>query len=75
MPFVFTFILFVLLLHIMKNKRKQDSNNEGSKKKRVVLSLDKKKELCLLHQRNPFLIYKELGQNLMVLQKILCVIF
>src|ERR1044071_7851161 len=36
MPFVFTFILSVLLLHIMKNKRKQDSNNEGSKKKKIV---------------------------------------
>ena len=47
----------------MKNKRKQDSNNEGSKKKWVVLSFEQKKELCLLHQQNPFLIYKELGQK------------
>ena len=47
----------------MKNKRKQDSNNEGSKKKRVVLSFEQKKELYLLHQQNPFLTYKEIGQK------------
>ncbi len=51
----------------MKNKRKQDSNsnnnNETLKKKRVMLSFGQKKELCLLHQQNPSLTYKELGQR------------
>ena len=48
MPFIFTFILSVLLLHIMKNKRKQDSNNEGSKKKRVALSFGQKKRVVFV---------------------------
>ena len=45
----------------MTNKRK-NSNNNISKKKRVMLNFGQKKEMCLLHQQNPSLTYKELGQ-------------
>ena len=46
----------------MTNKRK-NSNDNISKKKRVMLNFGQKKEMCLLHQQNPSLTYKELGQR------------
>jgi hypothetical protein len=46
------------------NQKRKNVNNEATLKKRKVLTVGEKKELCLLHQENPSLSQEEIEKNL-----------
>lgn len=47
----------------METSKRKNTNNETIPKKRKILTFGEKKELCLLHQENPKLTLRELGER------------
>ena len=54
------------------NQKRKNVNNEATLKKRKVLTYGEKKELCLLHQKNPSLTQEEIGKNFGIKKNTVC---
>lgn len=53
-------------------KKRKNINNEATSKKRKVLTFGEKKELCLLHHKNPSLSQEEIGKKFGVKRNTVC---
>ena len=53
-------------------QKRKNTNNEATLKKRKVLTFGEKKELCLLHQKNPSLSQEEIGKQFGIKKNTVC---